>query len=645
MAQLVHQFTSGKADSTDSTLINPSNWNAAHAIPGTGLMEGIASGNLLNFYQSDVGLKILRRNKNNSAFEFVYQSGFRCAADYDFPAQTPGSSLNSGSNPITLSPVPLGVNGSDVGHYVYISGGTGGAAEAVLITGGTAVAGAASGTIIVSCANSHSGTWTVSSATGGIQEAISSLAGSGSVLVDPLTPATLHATVAFPTNGNRIAVAGLGKFAYGVLRASDYANGDLFSISSGGIVSFSSLSINNQTVAAQTSGAAIHYTSSSPGITDVAISGGYQGVLLTAASVGFIDLLSFYSSYAGTRAAVESTGATADIHFGGCRFYNVSGSYGMMISGGDTLLINNCTFGFCALVQLNINPAAGNYVSNILVSNCEFDTATTSSIAIYATTAGTTVSTIFFTGCNILGEGTATGIGLDISFQAPPNGTISDIMISNCSMTRWGLEGFAALNVTRLTLSNVNLWSNNTSNTALRSGAWIYGGSAILLENVRSTGGNQKYGITFSSTVSDVVMTGGSLSGNVTSAVNWAVVPSSLTINGVNGINPPWMDCTFSNGWGNPGAPYANVGYRADTEGQTMLRMRGVCSGGTVTDGTVILNLPAGFRPAKQQIFNSWDVNNTKTLALVVTTAGDVKIYGASAAAWVSFDNINLRLN
>ena len=92
--------------------------------------------------------------------------------------QAGAGNLTAGTNVITLSPVPRGVNGSNPYHYVYISGGTG-AAEACLITGGTAVAGAASGTIIVNCANAHSGAWAVATATSGLQEAIWHLPSSG----------------------------------------------------------------------------------------------------------------------------------------------------------------------------------------------------------------------------------------------------------------------------------------------------------------------------------------------------------------------------------------------------------------------------------------------------------------------------------
>lgn len=84
-------------------------------------------------------------------------------------SQSPGGSISP--NPtIVLKPVPFGVNGTDVAHYLYASGGSG-PAETCLITGGTAVSGAAAGTVILNCASSHSGGFSIGSATGGAQEA------------------------------------------------------------------------------------------------------------------------------------------------------------------------------------------------------------------------------------------------------------------------------------------------------------------------------------------------------------------------------------------------------------------------------------------------------------------------------------------
>jgi hypothetical protein len=93
------------------------------------------------------------------------------AGSYDFAAQTPGGTLIAGTNVITLNPVPRGVSGTDKHHWLWIDQGTG-TPEACLITGGTAVSGAVSGTVIVNCAFPHSGAWRISSATAGIEEAL-----------------------------------------------------------------------------------------------------------------------------------------------------------------------------------------------------------------------------------------------------------------------------------------------------------------------------------------------------------------------------------------------------------------------------------------------------------------------------------------
>ena len=87
---------------------------------------------------------------------------------FNFTPIMPGGTLTGGT-PATVSiTCPPGVNGSDVNHYLRLSAGTG-AAEAVLLTGGNCASGD-SGTIMFTPANSHSGAWTVSSASSGIRE-------------------------------------------------------------------------------------------------------------------------------------------------------------------------------------------------------------------------------------------------------------------------------------------------------------------------------------------------------------------------------------------------------------------------------------------------------------------------------------------
>lgn len=106
-----------------------------------------------------VNLEIVRGPVSN----FAPQSSIALVScDYNFPPVSPGSSLAVGSNSITIAPLPQGIA---VGNSLYISGGTG-TAEVVPITG------VSGNTIIVTCAYIHTGTWTIQSATGGLQEAI-----------------------------------------------------------------------------------------------------------------------------------------------------------------------------------------------------------------------------------------------------------------------------------------------------------------------------------------------------------------------------------------------------------------------------------------------------------------------------------------
>ncbi|HZQ20526.1 MAG TPA: hypothetical protein VFA90_17670 [Terriglobales bacterium] len=85
-------------------------------------------------------------------------------------AATPANPLQAGTNTVTLTPCPFGVNGSDLFHYLYISGT--GTAEAVLITGGTCKSGASSGTIQFTAQYAHPVGYSIGSASDGVQEAL-----------------------------------------------------------------------------------------------------------------------------------------------------------------------------------------------------------------------------------------------------------------------------------------------------------------------------------------------------------------------------------------------------------------------------------------------------------------------------------------
>jgi hypothetical protein len=156
---------------------------------GTAAFTAVAAGSDLQIY---------RRQPNQTSTTYQFASPpYVVSSDFDFPSQQPGGTLTAavGASP-TMTPCPLGVNGADSSHYLYISGGTG-AAEAVLITGGSCTSGASSGTVTFTPANSHSGAWTITSATNGAQEAMCYLPTGDNRVIIPQGTTTLNSDLSW----------------------------------------------------------------------------------------------------------------------------------------------------------------------------------------------------------------------------------------------------------------------------------------------------------------------------------------------------------------------------------------------------------------------------------------------------------------
>jgi hypothetical protein len=105
-----------------------------------------------------------------------------------------GTLTSSGSKTINITRCPKGLSSTQ--YYVRISGGSG-TAEVAPVTAFSCSAGAASGTITVTTANTHSGSWVIGSASGGLQEAI--VAGNLKVLLPEAL--TIYAPVYVPWSG------------------------------------------------------------------------------------------------------------------------------------------------------------------------------------------------------------------------------------------------------------------------------------------------------------------------------------------------------------------------------------------------------------------------------------------------------------
>jgi hypothetical protein len=105
------------------------------------------------------------------AYNFSASQGVSVPDHLHYNVSVGGGSMTGGTPATcTISPVPYGVNATDVGHVLTINDGA--STENVTITGGTAVAGSASGTLIFTPVHNHTGgAWTIGSSTVGLDEA------------------------------------------------------------------------------------------------------------------------------------------------------------------------------------------------------------------------------------------------------------------------------------------------------------------------------------------------------------------------------------------------------------------------------------------------------------------------------------------
>jgi hypothetical protein len=86
-------------------------------------------------------------------------------------AQSPSTDLSAaGAKTLNLASCPAGVKGNEPQYWIYISGT--GTAEAVNVTGGTCNGDGQPGTLLFTTVNAHGAGYAVSSASGGLQEAL-----------------------------------------------------------------------------------------------------------------------------------------------------------------------------------------------------------------------------------------------------------------------------------------------------------------------------------------------------------------------------------------------------------------------------------------------------------------------------------------
>jgi hypothetical protein len=589
------------------------------------------------------------------------------SSEYDFVAQTPGGSLIVGSNTITLTPVPYGVNAANSNHYLYISGGTG-TAEAVLITGGTAVSGAASGTIIVTCAYTHSGAWTIQSATEGVQETIYSAPAPLLVTVGSGIK-TLYAPVYCPNpgGGNRYALRGQGRYMTRFQIAASFAltHDGVFFADAEAAPHFADFSVeftqpDTSTLGSLTQWPAAFYMDAAGRveIERVLVIAAWRGIVLAGNSGGAV-IRDFWCSAFNNGIEIEAAQDTVRIE--GYHFWPFGLTSNQMTAflnygvGVESLRTDN--------LAINAMMSIGRWGVRLLAGGSGI-------------TFGNIVNSAFDTNSGIYME--AGIISVNACYFSPGTANRA-VEMTGGALRLSGCNIFTGVSNTE-SLIHVN-WTNlAASNSLALIGGYILGNSNNIsaVESVGPAGSlghlevtDNKFfwnpNIAVSRPIIDI--TGASTRATVTDNYISDKGTGAGTFANINFDSTHRCEQNALNGWAvtYPAGPtgfYEDVAWTAATYNPALaddwvdadaaypvkykrdghrITIRGMMKDGTIADGSVAFILPAGYRPAQVERFaiSYDDAGTEKTGALVVSTDGNCSIYGITANTQVSLSGIS----
>lgn len=489
-------------------------------------------------------------------------------ADFNYAAITPSGSptINSGTTPtLTIAPCPLGFTGS--GTYAtpfYISGGVG-TAESVLPTGGTCTSGAASGTIILATlANTHSGAYTLTASTSGLEEAMDYLAATGGTLIQFSGTITMHTKAEWVNS--QFTLDGGSQAASNISRAADYPNNPLVHIQNANCCfqELKNFSMSNDNAGAQTNAAAISITAGGfITLQNINIFGGNTAI----SSSGGFALTNFTFSFgAHTNNALivifPNTGGTptpTDIYVANGELFPGPNAIGIDLNACD-----GCTFeniqGSQGIPWFQANPSGtGGYVANLIIANniCDQGGATQYCFN-FAGSASGTIGTVTMTGNKINGDpgqvNTTAGIVLTDSGVAS---SIGDIAISGGHIDF--IHGSALLingTVKNVSITGVKMQAVPTNgNETLR----INGGSNISLNGNVVISSNTVGALALEGAPDKVTITGNTFTSGTSTPYRFGSIPTNFALGYNIGISNVVPNAASANPLPVPPNPFFNI--------------------------------------------------------------------------------------
>lgn len=424
--------------------------------------------------------------------------------------QTPGGSI-SGVSSVSLMPCPLGVNGTNVGQNLYISGGTG-TAEAVRVTGGSCTGGSSIGTITFTAVNAHSGGWTIASDSCGIYEAANT--GPGITVHVPTGTCIKHKPIYVVKSFVRVTGTG--------------SPGQL----GGGTVISDTLGTDGIVVDSAVSGAMDGVEVDHIFFTSPASTGGY------ALKAGGLSFGSFHDigaePYPNAIALTNPTEGTTynDLKFqaiqgdainintgsGGAGTFNnvkvgcnrMSGTNGIHALSAHGIMMNGVYVTGCGMGWLSDSSTA--QVSYVDLVDVYFDTGPQNGINLVPTGSG---SVYVFKGTHIATSGFS-GVGLHVGTGGTVGGVHLDQYTSNINMQ----QGVLIEGGTDITLNNCQVNGNSNPSPSSFNGIDITGGDGVQITHCASGAydgqiNSQAIGLNVSGTTTNLTLKDNLLNNNL----------------------------------------------------------------------------------------------------------------------------------
>ena len=475
-------------------------------------------------------------------------SSFIFCENYAF-SRIPTSTLSAGvPATVTLSPMPTGITaGSPNAHKLRIVDGTAGN-EVVTITARTAT------TVTFTPSLNHSGSnYSITSASGGIQEAIKYAESfpNGNCVWLPAGNTTVYGTI-YCAGSPGLGVFGRGLWATNLVVDTTFTSGDIFVVSSSAcLVMWKDFLIGGHLNHA--AGYAIHIQNCTIGfalvenVTTFDTFGGYyidNSDYVTLRGANFTQTVNQNSTY-----GIRQTGTSSSITMTDCYVFSPhpDGSsptylwmldYGVYIEQADGLDATNLQVR--ANTGIFIFPGNAQALGTAKFTNCIIDSCRAYAVRVDHTGTPTVFGNVYFDTCHIIanyalsaGEGTAVPL-----VYCGLLGATGAITFANCIIAGGQTDGLYAVDATNLILEGNTIADNNAGGTT-GVGVQIVRGDKVTIANnqifdQKGGGALQAYGVKLSGVITNFSMQGNVFKGNVSdSLLNNGTLTLSIIQNNV----------------------------------------------------------------------------------------------------------------